>query len=131
MFKTIDGGLTWAARNEGLPEDVYIHSLLIDPRDGEKIYAATSSDYGAVFLSINGGESWSSLHGNLPSFEVNVISLHPENGSIIAGTEGSGAYRRSSADVPSLTWLGFFGLMLFFNSTLPLLSNRRGSNIGS
>lgn len=52
-YRTDSGGLSWTPINEGLIDD--IHEIVVDPRDGTRIYAATG---GGFFLSRDRGAHW-------------------------------------------------------------------------
>jgi photosystem II stability/assembly factor-like uncharacterized protein len=68
LYKTTDGGKTWLAINEGLPNRVgpcpsfrsttieHIYTLAVDPADSRIVYAATSD---GLYKTTDGGESWS------------------------------------------------------------------------
>ena len=62
MFKSIDGGSTW--RHLGLNDAQQIASILVDPREPNRLYVAVlGHPYGpnterGVFRSTDGGESW-------------------------------------------------------------------------
>ncbi len=59
--KSTDGGRTWQEATRGLQSDD-IASLAIDPADPERLYVSTGSllgpDYGRIYVSLNGAESW-------------------------------------------------------------------------
>ena len=59
VFKTTDGGISWAAINNGM-KDIYgigseANTLLVDPNNTQTVYAGTSF---GVFKSTDGGASW-------------------------------------------------------------------------
>jgi hypothetical protein len=58
VFKSIDGGVTWVAANNGLPPKAG-GALAIDPSNPSIVYVGTSG-YG-LFKSIDGGASWQAL----------------------------------------------------------------------
>jgi len=61
VFKSIDGGQTWFAANEGIGTDVYgarsIFSLTIDPHDYDTIWAGTRLS-GHLYRSTDNGATW-------------------------------------------------------------------------
>jgi photosystem II stability/assembly factor-like uncharacterized protein len=62
IYKSKDGGKTW--KNVGLRDGQQIGSILVDPRNPNRVYCAVvGHPYGAnaergVFRSVNGGETW-------------------------------------------------------------------------
>lgn len=56
------GGIEWTGINEGLPNDVQISALAVDPTTSATIYAAGS---GGVYKTTNSGDSWTDITGNL------------------------------------------------------------------
>jgi HEAT repeat protein len=79
VYKSVDGGQTWRAANDGLGlaagQMVRITAMRADPQEPEVLYSAVSYVVGSthvhasaqgVFVTLNGGGSWQSLSG--PSF---------------------------------------------------------------
>ena len=71
LFKSSDGGSSWAAINSGLPS-LDVESLAIDPMNEKFLYAGTHNH--GIFISRDGGTTWS------PPAKVEVEPLN----SIIA-----------------------------------------------
>src|ERR1700753_248701 len=64
VFRSADGGETWAARNAGLATgDLDIGGLTVDPRDDETVFATVAPGSGGDLLvrSRDGGATWSPL----------------------------------------------------------------------
>ncbi len=92
VFKTTDGGASWNAFDNGLP-DVPTNTILIDPLNPDDIYVG--NDLG-VYYSENGGISWEVFSDNLPE-AVMIYDLNesPSNRHIRIATHGHGIYQRS------------------------------------
>lgn len=60
VFRSADGGETWAPANEGLRvyPDKIIPNILTFAQNGDTLYAGTNGD---LFYSTNGGDSWRQL----------------------------------------------------------------------
>jgi photosystem II stability/assembly factor-like uncharacterized protein len=94
LFKSTDGGASWAPINEGLESLTATRSrvaaLLIDAANPQVLYAGTSG-YG-VFRSTDGGAHWSPFNDGLTNLDVRLLALTPgEANSLYAGT-GSGTF---------------------------------------
>ncbi len=91
-----NGGLTWQNISAGLPARWVTH-VEADPFDAQTIYATLSGfrwdePLPHVFKSVNLGQTWTDISGNLPEFPVNDIVLDPDlPGRIIVGTD-AGVY---------------------------------------
>jgi photosystem II stability/assembly factor-like uncharacterized protein len=86
LYKTTDGGETWK-QTLGDDEWVGVTDVVIDPRDPNRLYAATwqrqrtiaaylgGGPGTALFRSIDGGESWEKLDKGLPASNMGKIGL--------------------------------------------------------
>lgn len=84
LWKTIDGGVSWADISGTLP-DIPVNDIILNKG---KIILAT--DRGVV-VSANGGTSWDRLGGNLPYTTVLDLTLGPD-GLVYAATHGRGIW---------------------------------------
>jgi photosystem II stability/assembly factor-like uncharacterized protein len=84
LWKTTDGGVTWADVSGNLP-DVPVNDVLIS---GGKLVVAT--DLGVV-VSANGGATWSRLGSNLPYTTAMDVHLGPDARLYVA-THGRGIW---------------------------------------
>ncbi len=71
VHETTDGGATWTARGEGLPDrDAYLtilrQAFCGDARGGSDLGLYFGATSGEVFGSANGGANWSTVARNLP-----------------------------------------------------------------
>lgn len=89
VFRTSDGGFTWANISGNLP-DVPITTLAIDPADPTDIFVG--SDVG-VFRSVNGGATWTSFNEGLPNASITDLRFHRFTGDLYAATYGRGIFR--------------------------------------
>ncbi|MDQ1509418.1 MAG: hypothetical protein QOG50_1262 [Actinomycetota bacterium] len=77
LHRTVDGGQTWSS----VPL-FDVHSLVVDPTDPQRIYAAHSPcggcsalSAGGVAASSDGGTTWTNISGNLPSVVTSNIAV--------------------------------------------------------
>lgn len=63
LYKSTDGGETWFTIHNGLPKELGKMAIAVAPSNSEKVYALIESDsekdLGGLFVSNNGGQSWS------------------------------------------------------------------------
>lgn len=124
LFKTTDGGKTWAKLVKGLPENQEsgCTDLVMDPSNPNILYAAfyerirlphtfrSGGEDGGIFKSTDGGKSWSKLTTGLPSGPTGRIglSIYRKNPKILMAIveakssknlniPGSGVYRSEDA----------------------------------
>ena len=101
VFRTLDGGRSWADITGNLP-DVPVNSIILDPSFANTLYIGT--DVGP-FVTYNGGATWSEL-GTAASFPIVAIwqlDLDPSHRFMAAGTHGRGAYKISdTVSAPAL-----------------------------
>jgi photosystem II stability/assembly factor-like uncharacterized protein len=76
LLKSIDGGNTWNAANQGLPRGI-INALVIDPVNTSNLYAGTLA---GLFRSNDGGAHWSQPAA---TNYIRSIALDPRNPSTI------------------------------------------------
>ena len=83
LYKTTNFGETWTRLDSKLPQDVYLHSVKIDPVRPEILYLG--SERGVAF-STDGGASWHSLKLNLPTVAVHDVVV--KDNSLALATHG-------------------------------------------
>jgi photosystem II stability/assembly factor-like uncharacterized protein len=89
---TTDWGISWQDISSGLP-DRWITDVKFDPQDENTIYATVSGfrwdeALPHVFKSVDLGQSWIDISGNLPELPVNQMVVDPDDpNEIIVGTD--------------------------------------------
>lgn len=78
VFRSGDGGATWAQVGGGLPADVAT-DIAFDAANPDLMYAAIGDIFGGsnngIYRSLDGGATWARLGGGLPASTVGRISL--------------------------------------------------------
>ncbi|MCP3957148.1 MAG: hypothetical protein GY719_04790 [bacterium] len=89
VFKSTDGGDSWAAARDGLPTDVRVQDLAIDPQDPATVFAAVGTD--GVYKSTDAGASWSAAREGLPS--AYVLAIDPQSPDTLYAGRFGGVYK--------------------------------------
>ena len=93
IWRTTDGGKTWASIVDGLPRDErtgsWVNSLRVDPEQPGLLFAATES---TVYVSFDKGDHWQPLRQNLPTTSVRDLTVHTAHhqNDLVIGTYGRG-----------------------------------------
>jgi photosystem II stability/assembly factor-like uncharacterized protein len=83
IFKTTDFGKSWTKLVGGLPANDYAHSVRIDPRRPNLLFAGTEQ---GVYISFNDGAAWQPLQLNLPTVPINDLVV--KNNDLVLATHG-------------------------------------------
>ncbi len=88
IWKSKDYGKTWTSIKSNIPCGP-VNVIKEDPQNENILYVGT--DFG-VYVSLNQGESWESLQGDLPTTYVHDLVIHPRDNFAVIGTHGRGMY---------------------------------------
>jgi photosystem II stability/assembly factor-like uncharacterized protein len=83
IFRTHDGGKTWAEITSGLPAGQVVTAVRADPVRPGLLYAGNES---GVFVSFDDGDSWQPLKQNLPTAWARDLLVHGDD--LVAATQG-------------------------------------------
>ncbi|MDW8219979.1 MAG: glycosyl hydrolase [Bacteroidota bacterium] len=89
LFKSTDAGKTWVALRNNLPSNGMVLSIAEDHATPNLLFVGT--EFG-VFVSINGGNSWKQLQGNMPTIPVRDIAVQKRENDLVLATFGRGIY---------------------------------------
>jgi photosystem II stability/assembly factor-like uncharacterized protein len=93
IYRTHDGGKTWARIAGGLPTDErtgsQVHVIREDPKQKGLLFAGTET---TVYVSFDDGDHWQSLRLNLPSTSIRDMVFHTDDhmNDLVIGTYGRG-----------------------------------------
>ena len=91
IFRSTNGGRTWARRGGGLPAGDFT-SVVISPTNPDEVMASEYS-HGGVFRSTDKGYMWERVDVELPSNRVWTLSFDPfERDRVYLGSFSSGVY---------------------------------------
>ncbi len=91
VFRTEDGGQTWAPKNQGVRADFLpqtypevgqcCHHLVMSPEDPNALY---QQNHCGVYRTADGGETWADIgSGRLPSTFGFPMAIHPRDGQTV------------------------------------------------
>ncbi len=83
IFKTTDFGKTWTKLVTGIPTNVYVHAVRMDPKRTGLLFAGTEH---GVYVSFDDGAKWQPMQLNLPVAPVNDLIV--KNNDLVVATHG-------------------------------------------
>src|SRR5690606_12731448 len=89
VYKSTDYGRTWTSITSNLPEFGSVQVIREHHRNPNLLFVGT--EFG-VFVSTNGGASWSRLAGGFPTVAVHDMLIHPRENDLVIGTHGRGIW---------------------------------------
>lgn len=91
VYRTTNGGTTWASVSTGLSQANPVNSIVIDPTNALTIFIGC--DVG-IFRTDNGGTSWAAWDQGLPNCSVQDLQLFVGQRLLRAGTHGRSIWER-------------------------------------
>lgn len=89
LLRSDDAGKTWKSIAGNLPERGSVYSIAEDHVNPNLLFAGT--EFG-IFFTIDGGEKWIQLKGNMPTIAVRDIDIQRRENDLVLGTFGRGFY---------------------------------------
>jgi photosystem II stability/assembly factor-like uncharacterized protein len=83
IYRTHDGGKTWAEIVNGIPSNEVVNAVREDPVRRGLLFAGTER---AAYFSVDDGEHWQSLRLNMPATSIRDLVIHDDD--IVVGTHG-------------------------------------------
>jgi photosystem II stability/assembly factor-like uncharacterized protein len=85
VFRTTDYGRSWTNIASNIPDGQVVHLLREDLENPELLFVGT--EFG-IFVSLNGGASWTRFRNGFPTVAVQDMVIHPRDHDLVAGTHG-------------------------------------------
>ena len=85
IYRTRDGGKTWANVVTGIRDGDFVNAVREDPAQRGLLYAATEL---GVYLSYDDGDHWQPMQMNLPRTSVRDLEVHGDD--LVIATHGRG-----------------------------------------
>lgn len=98
IFKSLNGGLTWTVKTNGLGANLNVVALAVDAVNPSLAFAGIRG--AGLFKTTDGGDSWTSASGDLPTPDVFALALSPSDPNVLyAGTRTSGVFKSVNGGV--------------------------------
>lgn len=89
VLKSTNKGRTWKSIVGNLPVRGFAHTIAEDHVDPNLLFLGTED---GVFVTQNGGKTWSQMKRNLPTISVRDIEIQRRENDLVVGTFGRGIY---------------------------------------
>jgi photosystem II stability/assembly factor-like uncharacterized protein len=118
VYKSPDGGATWALMNNGLPNPLEGSTLVIDPQTPTTLYLVSTGTNGTgIYKTTDGAANWTVKNSGLTSFNISSIEIDPQTpATLYVGTWDKGIFKTTNgagswtAKNSGLTFLGVVSL---------------------
>jgi photosystem II stability/assembly factor-like uncharacterized protein len=90
VFCSVNGGSAWTDLDQGKLPAVPHSAAVVPPDDASVLYVANDA---GVYLTNDGGNSWTNVTRNLPNVMVVDLVYHQGEGTLWAATYGRGIWR--------------------------------------
>jgi photosystem II stability/assembly factor-like uncharacterized protein len=89
VWKTTDYGQTWRSIAANLPTEAGINMIVEDRINPNFLVLGTEL---SLFISLDGGGSWTKVRGNLPTTPIYDLKIHRRENELIVATHGRGIW---------------------------------------
>ncbi len=85
LYKSTDKGKTWNSIKGNIPERTLVWRLVQDHEKSDLLFAAT--EFG-IYFTINGGEKWIKLTGNIPTISFRDLAIQRRENDLVGASFG-------------------------------------------
>lgn len=89
LLKSTDNGKSWTSIVSNLPQNGPVLAIAEDPINSNLLFVGT--EFG-IFFTIDGGQKWVQLKGDLPTIAVRDIAIQKRENDLVIATFGRGFY---------------------------------------
>lgn len=92
LYRTVDGGASWARLSGGLPPQQQVSALAVSASDPKTLYASLGDE---VYRSTDGGTTWTPAAAPSPGVTLDSLAVHPRSPrTVYAGSfYGGGVFK--------------------------------------
>ncbi len=99
LYRTDNSGEAWQDISNNLPAEA-VNVIKEDPVNENVLYVGTDR---GVYVSLDGGDQWSTMGSGLPNVPVHDLVIHPRDRELVAGTHGRSIWIIDALPVQELT----------------------------
>ena len=127
LFKSVDGGMTFAPVGVGLPQSVFTYAVVVASTNRDRIYVAVQAMGARLFASADGGLTFEALP-NAPRgtwriyphpTEDGTLLVREDAGGLFLSTDAGASFARVGAGLPA--GVGRDTAMIAFDSADPTI----------
>ena len=100
LYRTEDYGRTWVSLSDKLPPGGHIQVVRTDGRNRDLLFVGT--EFG-LFVSLDGGATWTQLRKGLPPVAVHDLAIQPRDRELVIATHGRGLFVMDAAPLEQWT----------------------------
>ena len=89
LLKSKNRGQTWQSLRSNLPDRTLVWRLVQDHEQPNLLFIAT--EFG-LYFSVNGGQRWTQLTGNVPTISFRDVTIHRRDNDLVAASFGRGFF---------------------------------------
>ena len=89
LYKSTDKGVSWTKITRGLGDKNLVWRIVQDHVNKDLLFAAT--EFG-IFVTLNGGSSWTKLEGGLPTISFRDLAIQRRENDLVAASFGRSFY---------------------------------------
>ena len=101
VWKTTNGlsaAPTWQRVGAGVLPTSSVNRITIDPDNANRVWVAfTGFSLARIWVSTDGGTTWSNIHSNLPAITVHDLKRHPTQANWLYAATANGVYTSENA----------------------------------
>ena len=100
LYKTDDYGHSWVSLSDELPPGGHVQVVRTDGRNRDLLFVGT--EFG-LFVSLDGGATWTQLRKGLPPVAVHDLAIQPRDRELVIATHGRGLFVMDAAPLEQRT----------------------------
>jgi photosystem II stability/assembly factor-like uncharacterized protein len=115
VIKSSNSGSSWAS--SGL-SGMAVYTLAVDPVNSQTVYAGTDGSAGALWKSMNGGQTWNGSNSGIQNLTVSAVVIDQANANDLYAATSDGVYYSSDGG-SGWQLIGFSGATVYSLALTP------------